>query len=124
MEFALILPVMMLLLLIAIDFGRLFYLYVGVTNAAREGAAYAAQNPSNASGITARARQELGNDANLGVSYACSVAGCPSSQSVAGPDGDLITVYTKEAFSFLTPVVSSIVGSSLWVGASSTLVIP
>jgi Flp pilus assembly protein TadG len=37
-EFALILPVMMLILLIAVDFGRLFFTYIQVNNAAREAA--------------------------------------------------------------------------------------
>src|SRR5262245_51647344 len=56
-EFALILPVFVFLLLMAIDFGRLFFSYVQVTNAAREGAAYAAAAPTDSVGIEARALQ-------------------------------------------------------------------
>ena len=37
-EFALVIPVMLLMLAIAIDFGRLFFSYIEITNAAREGA--------------------------------------------------------------------------------------
>ena len=41
-EFALIVPVLMLMLLLALDFGRVFFGWVGLTNASRIGASYAA----------------------------------------------------------------------------------
>ena len=41
-EFGLMLPVLVLLVLGAIDFGRVFFAYVSVTNSARNGADYAA----------------------------------------------------------------------------------
>jgi hypothetical protein len=44
-EFALILPVLAVLLVLAVDFGRVFFQWVGVTNASRIGANYAARNP-------------------------------------------------------------------------------
>src|SRR4029077_5456851 len=44
-EFALVLPIMLLLLAGAIDLGRLFYSYIAVENAAKEGALYGARNP-------------------------------------------------------------------------------
>ncbi|MBI5955396.1 MAG: pilus assembly protein [Chloroflexi bacterium] len=44
-ELALALPILMLVLLIVVDFGRAFYAYVTVTNASREGARYAASPP-------------------------------------------------------------------------------
>ena len=43
-EFGLILPVLLILTLGAIDFGRVYFTYVSVTNAARNGADYAAAN--------------------------------------------------------------------------------
>ena len=39
-EFSLLLPILLLLVLGAIDFGRLFYVKIVLTNAAREGANY------------------------------------------------------------------------------------
>lgn len=39
-ELAIILPVLMVILLGIIDFGRVFYAYVTITNASREGARY------------------------------------------------------------------------------------
>jgi Flp pilus assembly protein TadG len=41
-EFALTLPLLLVLLLFALDVGRLFYVYVGVQNAVREAALPAA----------------------------------------------------------------------------------
>ena len=64
-EFALLLPVLLLLLVVAIDFGRLFATFVAINNAAREGAAYAAGHPTQVTSadnpdpenVTYRARQ-------------------------------------------------------------------
>ena len=44
-EFAVILPVLMLLVLGAVDFGRFASTYIAVTNAARAAAAFGAMNP-------------------------------------------------------------------------------
>jgi hypothetical protein len=44
-EFALILPLLVLLLLLAVDFGRVFFGWVGVQNASRIGANQAARDP-------------------------------------------------------------------------------
>ncbi len=46
-ELALMFPVMILILVGALDLGRVFYAYITVTNAAREGAAYGAKHPNS-----------------------------------------------------------------------------
>ncbi len=46
-ELALLLPVLILILLGAIDLGRAYFAYVGITNAAREGARAGMDNPTN-----------------------------------------------------------------------------
>ena len=45
-EFAILLPLLLVLILTGIDLGRLFYTRIVLTNAAREGAYYYANNPS------------------------------------------------------------------------------
>ena len=45
-EFAIILPIFILLMLMAVDFGRFFFTYVQLNNSAREAVAYAAFNPT------------------------------------------------------------------------------
>jgi uncharacterized protein (UPF0333 family) len=47
-EFALVLPLLLLLILGAMDFGRMFYTKMILTNAAREGANYLAYFPEDA----------------------------------------------------------------------------
>jgi Flp pilus assembly protein TadG len=47
-EFGIIVPVLLLLVLGAIDFGRVYFAYVSVTNGARNGAQYAALSPEAA----------------------------------------------------------------------------
>lgn len=47
-EFAVILPVLLLLVMGAIDFGRVYFAYVSVTNGARNGAEYASHGPDAA----------------------------------------------------------------------------
>lgn len=58
-EFALVLPFLMLLLAGIMDFGRAYSLRVTLTNAAREGARYAAGNPTDTSGIASRVNDEV-----------------------------------------------------------------
>jgi Flp pilus assembly protein TadG len=59
-ELALLLPILLLLVLGILDFGRSYYYYVSITNAAREGARYATLNPSG--NVATHVSQELGPD--------------------------------------------------------------
>lgn len=53
-EFAIILPLLMLIILGAIDFGRFAHAHIAVTNAARAGAGYGIMNPFNTADTTAK----------------------------------------------------------------------
>jgi Flp pilus assembly protein TadG len=57
-EFALVLPLLLLILIGVLDLGRLSFAAMTVTNAAREGARYGATNPTATSAIVARAQNE------------------------------------------------------------------
>ena len=64
MELAVLLPFLCFLLIIAVDFARIFYFSLTVTNCARNGAAYGSQSPTYAvdtSGITTAATMDAGN---------------------------------------------------------------
>lgn len=52
-EFALILPVFLLLAVVIFDFGRAVYYYSAIHNAAREGARYGVVHPDDTDGIKA-----------------------------------------------------------------------
>ena len=124
-EFALIVPILLFILVIAIDFGRLFYLNIGIINGAREGAAYGADHPlSPPTEITTRVRQELGlspADPSVTVTRTCSST-CLSSLAVSPPN--TITITASTTFSFLTPFINTFFGGALPMSAASTAVIP
>lgn len=72
-EFALLLPILCFFFVIAIDYGRVFYYTVVVTNCARSGAFYASQNPTTANdttGISTAAKRDAPNldSTNINVS--------------------------------------------------------
>lgn len=70
-EFALVLPMLLVLIISAIEIGRLFFTKIVVTNAAREGAYYYATNPSrltNTGTLAAQAQQAaITEAANSGI---------------------------------------------------------
>lgn len=59
-EFALILPVLLIILAGVLDLGRLYFAYVAVTDAAAEGVAYAAIHPDDTEGVVDRAQDASG----------------------------------------------------------------
>jgi len=60
LEFALVLPVLLVVLAGVLDLGRLYFAYVAVTDAAGEGASYAAIHPDDTAEIIARAQDATG----------------------------------------------------------------
>ena len=66
-EFALVLPALLLTIMGIADFGRLFAVYSNLFNAAREGARYGVVNPKNVPGITGAARNKI----NLRIYFYC-----------------------------------------------------
>lgn len=86
-EFAVALPFLALILAGIIDFGRGYSLRVSLTNAAMEGARYAASNPVDTSGITTRVSDELvgGNikSVSTAVSPTVPTAGNPVEVTVS-----------------------------------------
>lgn len=132
-EFALILPVMLLLMLAAIDFGRLFFSYVQITNAAREAAAYAAADPAvSQASIVARAAQEANSQAQRGEGAmsvstpACTSAttlpttvSCSTAAANNGGSGNQVTIVVSRPFTFFSPVIGVIFGT-LSLSSSAT----
>ena len=78
-EFALVVPLFLLLCVGAVDFSRVFYATMVLTGATRAGVEYAAQNGSNSAGITGAVTTAAGNLSGLNVSTSqfctCSIGG-------------------------------------------------
>ena len=131
-EFGVILPVLLFLFVIAIDFGRLFFSYIQINNAAREGAAYGMYKPTDLAMITTRAGQETNAQAQRGENAIVVTASCVDSAGTSiacsaatgGPGaGNRITVNVDEPFTFLTPLIGGFFGGDLQMSASATSVV-
>lgn len=122
-EFAIVLPLLVIITLGTIDFGRAYLLWNQVKNAAREGAAYAQLHPgeqavspfgcADPDNVRWHVRKEAGSaSAGFGITVtpAASGIGCsPSSPPVSS--GDPITVTVTSPFTVLTPLLREITGN-------------
>lgn len=122
-EFAIILPFLMLVLLMAVDFGRVFFGWVGLANASRIGASYAAAHPEawDVPGIPAQRDNyldQINADANA---LNCALPGTiPAPVFPSGTDlGDSAQVTLTCQFSLITPLVSQILGGTITIRADS-----
>lgn len=124
-EFALVLPVFMLLLLIAVDFGRLFFTYIELNNIAREGAAYASANPmvDNATLTTVAVResnvQAQRGEGAITATATCAPVDCSSALGGTGA-GNRVTVGVTQPFTFFTPLIGMFWPGGLQLGSSAT----
>lgn len=109
LELALALPVLMIILVVAADFGRLFYTYLEVINAARAAAQYGSNSvvtAADSNGMVAAAKQDGVNVPNLTVSASqctcgtanSSVPACSSNYCANDPQGNYIVVNVQAPF--------------------------
>jgi Flp pilus assembly protein TadG len=106
-ELALSMPLLLLLLLGTIDVGRVFFDYVQLRNAVREGAGYGARMPSDTAGITLRVNRH-GIPSSTTVSVSCDDCGTSGGQATGT---GTIKVTADHTF---TPVTTSFLQS--WFG--------
>jgi hypothetical protein len=85
-EFALVLPLMVLIVAGIIDLGRAFFASITITNAAREGARYGTLHPADSAGMKATAVLEAQNS---GITLAVGnvTLTCPPSSNPMPPAG-------------------------------------
>lgn len=99
-EFALTLPILLLILLGIADLGRAFYYTVMISSAAREAAAYAATNPSADDAAVARhACDASGLVAYGGVCPASFGVTCIAPCPTSGGDSEVRVTYAFSLFS-------------------------
>jgi hypothetical protein len=107
LEFALSLPVLLLLLSICLDFGRAYLFDLSLHHAAFAAARYGAMNPNDDGGIAAAAT----NAAPPGVVGAGSVVIVPA--AAPRTSGHALKVSLSYTYRPLTPLLSGLIGSSL-----------
>lgn len=105
-EFAIILPILLIILSGVLDLGRLWYAYVAVTDAAAEGATYAAMLPEDISGIYQRAQEASGGLVQIEPD-AVDVF-CPTCATTPA-SGDQVTVTVNYTFTLVTPFLHALV---------------
>lgn len=104
-EFAIILPVFLLIIFGIFDVGRAIFYYSGIHNAAREGARYGAVHPCDPGDIVQRAR-----DFSFGIGDAANVSSSIQNTAEGAMDRMIVTVTYQ--FTTITPFVGSIVGNN------------
>jgi hypothetical protein len=122
-ELAIILPVLLLVVLMALDLGRVFFGWVGLNNAARIGASYAAAHPT-AWVPPGNALQQANYEAQVladANALNCALPGTIPDPVFAGGTGlgESAHVTLTCDFSLLTPLVSQILGGSITIQAES-----
>ncbi len=130
-EFAIMVPVLLLIVLTAVDFGRVYLGWVNLTNVARIGANFAAQNPNAWDGggdatVQLRYRQLMARDAQ-GID--CTLPGTlpqPTFLDSSYDVGARVQVDLTCNFRLLTPLISNVIGDgagNLSVGSSAVFTI-
>jgi len=122
-EFAITIPVVLLMLLFGIDFGRVFLGWVTLNNTVREAANYAALYPTawGSPGVAASHPEyvRLINAEAFGINCAMPATlpapSFPNGTSIGSPAIVAITC----RFSLITPVIGNILGSPISVSSSA-----
>jgi hypothetical protein len=123
-EFAISFPVVMLMILFGVDFGRVFLGWVTLTNAVREGANFASTRPNAWDGVGDPSDQaeyaRLINTETSGIN--CTMpATLPSPTFPSGNDiGSPAIVSITCQFELITPLIGNLLGSPLDVSASAS----
>jgi PKD repeat protein len=132
-EFAIVLPLLALFIVIAIDFGRAYFSHIQITNGAREAAALGGAQLNGPTDVAmlrdrvlleANEQDHAGENASITIEVECQTpAGtsmdCGDAAEGSGV-GNTVTVTVTRDFSFLTPLADSILGDSYKIRASAT----
>jgi PKD repeat protein len=128
-EFALILPILLLLTLVAVDFGRIYLGYINLQNMARIAANYAANNPNawllnDSATITKYQNQVKADAAATNCTLSPATPANPTFSDANGDGtayglGDRASVAFTCTFKVITPIISNIVGGNVSVSASA-----
>jgi hypothetical protein len=135
-EFAIILPVLAVLLVMAVDAGRLFFGYVALHNAARIGADFAASHAGAWDGTPNPIEQQDLDRYQLVLAQDMLSLGCDTAGSVPDPnfdpdgdgaesfaDGSYVRVTLDCDFHPLTPLAEAFLGQPLNMRASADFAI-
>jgi len=120
-ELAMVVPFLFLLLIAAVDFGRMYFLAIEVAGAAEAGATYGSQHPSDTAGMKVAAQNDAPDVPNLVVNtptYGCECsdgtlfsASCATTPSCTHNVVYRVTVTVTASYTSMIP----------WTGIPSTI---
>jgi Flp pilus assembly protein TadG len=118
-EFAISLPILLLIVAITVDFGRVYYFDLSIRDASFAAARYAGMNPFDDAGIKSAAV----NAAPSGVLTTTNVT--ITTPVVTGCDGSRVSgcpmkISVSYLFAPITPFISSLAGSGITLSRSQT----
>ena len=132
-EFALVLPVLLLMFLIIIDFGRIYLGYINLQQMSRVAANYAAEHAKSWEAPIDSAKQANQNRYQAMIGNEAALINCELPEDGSGnvqvPDpafpggfevGDPVQIQLDCLFGVLTPVIAQVVGDEVLVSASAT----
>jgi len=106
-EFALVLPVLLLLLMAVFDFGRAIYAFNTVSNAARAGARVAIVDQNSARIEEKAVAQAISmNRDELDIDFVGPSTSCPGAVKIGCP----VSVTVTYQWSALTPIIGNLIG--------------
>jgi Flp pilus assembly protein TadG len=105
-EFAVGVTFMLVLLASGMDFGRAYYTYLSVRDAAQEGAAYASIAPSDITGIRTRVRETSSDPIDLSTLSDSEISVTVTGSACAG---NLVTVTLDYEFEMVAPFMAGTV---------------
>lgn len=116
LEFALFLPILLLIALIAVDVGRMSFDYIGLRSAAMEGAIYGSHNPTDASEATDRVREHfLPNPPPAGLAVAASADAACSGPGSIGQNGFFTVTASREFRPFSLAALQTLAPGTNWI---------
>lgn len=111
-EFAIILPIFLLLVCGILDFGRLMYAYMNLNNVAQETVRLGGLGNNDSTMVAFAMNDEhLGDPSNLQVTI--------SPNDSTRHSGDYVTVTLKYPFTFMTPILSKLLPAPTVTAAST-----
>lgn len=116
-ELAVALPFVLLLMLGTVDLGRMFFDYIEIRNAVREGAAYASRNPTDTAGAQSRVTGHGSFAAGATVSGPSFSGSC----TTAGGTGSVTMTATRTFTPLTTSFLSNWGLGSVNLGATATM---
>jgi len=120
-ELALSMSFMLILLAGVMDFGRAFFTYIALRDAAQEGALYASYSPLDCDGILQRIHETSNTPVDLSsVTSSVTINGASCSTTATGlVAGQPVVVTLTQGFHLATPFLGSVLGTQAFTLTAS-----